>query len=271
MLAIEGSVKPGREIRVSPTLTEPIRAWSSGCIMCSVSARAVRGSCGRAPLDVGGACGGVVYALMAAKSLLCTASRHVALVVASEVNSRRLARSQAPGEFRGLFGDAACALVLTRSAGADGGSINRLGDFVCGCSGTFASALEMSLGERGQLDVQFKGEQLASAAIGTLDRVLGDLEIAVGKPRSAASYFALHEPNPRVVEIFAHRSGIPAEKIAMVSRTSGNLGSATCGVSLCAALTRAQRDSDNSSAPSMPLIFVAAVGPGLVWAGTYIH
>ena len=128
----------------------------------------------------------------------------------------------------------------------------------------------MSLGERGQLDVQFKGEQLASAAIGTLDRVLGDLEIAVGKPRSAASYFALHEPNPRVVEIFAHRSGIPAEKIAMVSRTSGNLGSATCGVSLCAALTRAQRDSDNSSAPSMPLIFVAAVGPGLVWAGTYI-
>src|SRR5439155_15534164 len=136
-----------------------------------------------AALDVGGACAGVVYALMAAKSLLCTGSRHIALVVASEVNSRRLAHSQAPGEFRGLFGDAACALVLTRSPGGDGG-INRLGDFVCGCSGTFASALELSLGERGQIDVQFKGEQLAGAALGTLERVLSDLEIAVGKPRS---------------------------------------------------------------------------------------
>jgi len=205
---------------------------------------------------------------MVAKSLLCTASRNVALVVASEVNSRRLAHSQATGEFRGLFGDAACAFVLTRSAGGDGGSINRLGDFVCGCSGTFASALEMSLGERGQLDVQFKGEQLASAAIGTLDRVLGDLEIAVGKPRSAASYFALHEPNPRVVEIFAQRVGIPTEKIAMVSRSSGNLGSATCGVSLSMALSHL---NSNSSVTAPPLILVAAVGPGLVWAGTYIH
>jgi 3-oxoacyl-[acyl-carrier-protein] synthase III len=73
------------------------------------------------------------------------------------------------------------------------------------------------------------------------------------------------------MEIFAHRADIPAERIAMVSRTSGNLGSATCGVSLCTALTRAQRDFDNFSAPSKPLIFVAAVGPGLVWAGAYIH
>src|SRR5207244_12080365 len=55
-----------------------------------------------AALDVGGACAGVVHALMAAKSLLCTASRQVALVVASEVNSRRLAHSPVPGEFRGL-------------------------------------------------------------------------------------------------------------------------------------------------------------------------
>jgi hypothetical protein len=63
-------------------------------------------------LDVGGACVGVIYALAAARSIL-TDEGSVALVVASQINSRRLAT--APGEFRGLFGDGACAFVLSRS------------------------------------------------------------------------------------------------------------------------------------------------------------
>ena len=137
-----------------------------------------------------------------------------------------------------------------------------------GCSGAFASALKVRLGKTGDLEVQFEGEQLAQAAISQLDRVLDGLETLSGQPRSVADYFAIHEPNPRLVSVFAQRAGIPMDKLAHISKTHGNLGSATCGISLCTALTKAQA---SRSAAHRPLIFVAAVGPGLLWGGTYIH
>ncbi len=223
----------------------------------------LRESCGA--LDVGGACVGVIYALAAAKALLLASRRDVALVVASEVNSRKLSSPHVPGDFRGLFGDGACAFVLARS---DISNKNlRLGDFIWGCAGTSASALQVGLHESGGVEVQFKGEQLAKAALAQLDRIFDGLETLSGQARSTVDYFAIHEPNPRLVQVFAHKAGIPLEKIAQVSKTCGNIGSATCGVSLCEALTKTQK---TRTAARPPLIFVAAVGPGLLWGGTYL-
>lgn len=217
-------------------------------------------------LDVGGACVGVIHALATAKALLAHSRRRVALVVASEVNSRRLSGPHVPGEFRGLFGDGACAFVLSRSDSPDRKAF-RLGDLVSGCSGAFSSALRMVIRDSGELEVEFKGEQLANAAITTLNQVIGSLEDLCGVARSEVQCFALHEPNPRVTEIFSQRANIPAEKVTRVSETCGNLGSVTCGANLCTALTRLQEISDGSR---RQLIFVAAVGPGILWAGTYL-
>ncbi len=87
------------------------------------------------------------------------------------------------------------------------------------------------------------------------------------RPRSEVAYFA-DEPNPRVVEILSRSAGIPLEKMAPMSRTCGNLGAATCGVNLCTALAKAEAPQTNSD----PLvIFVAAVGPGLVFGATYLE
>ena len=143
-----------------------------------------------------------------------------------------------------------------------------VGEFFGGCSGTLASALRLSLADAGEIEVRFKGEQLASAAVSTLERTLNQLERLSGRSRSEVSYFALHEPNPRVIQILAQRARIPLEKIPLISRTQGNLGSATCGVSLCAALNMAHA---NEVASARPLIFLAAVGPGLLWGGTYVR
>lgn len=213
-------------------------------------------------LDVGGACVGLIHALAVAKGLLQTNRGRLALVVASEVNSRRLASPQVPPEFRGLFGDGACAFVLGRSDEAAGAGPLKLGDFLWGCSGSSASSLRLSLDERAGIAVQFKGEQLAQAAVTQLDRIVAALENLSGKSRAEVDCFVLHEPNPRIVEILAQRANIPLARIPRVSLTCGNLGSATCGISLCEALTRL-----HDSSPS-PLIFIAAVAPGLIWAGT---
>jgi 3-oxoacyl-[acyl-carrier-protein] synthase-3 len=218
-------------------------------------------------LDVGGACAGLIYSLAVARSLLLTRPQGVALVVASEVHSRKLSAPHVPAEFRGLFGDGACAFVLTNAANAPRKGCVRLQEGVWGCSGNYASALGVKISENAGLSIQFKGEQLAHAAVTEIDRIIGALENLSSKPRSAVDYFALHQPNPRVVEILAAKAHIPLERIPLVSKTCGNLGSVTCGAGLCQALTSLRMGGDNSGTP---LIFMAAVAPGLVWGGTFM-
>jgi 3-oxoacyl-[acyl-carrier-protein] synthase III len=218
-------------------------------------------------IDIGGACVGLIQALATAKALLSGSRHGVALVVASEVQARRLSSSKVPGEFRGLFGDGACAFVLARSDSGHNNASFEMGEFVWGCSGTSASLLRLSL-HASEIEVQFKGEQLASAAVSALEHTLNRLEIVSGKSRSEVSYYALHEPNPRVVEILARRAKLSLAKIPVVSKTSGNLGSATCGVSLCTALSMTQA---SMASAARPLIFMAAMGPGVIWGGTYLH
>jgi 3-oxoacyl-[acyl-carrier-protein] synthase-3 len=226
----------------------------------------LRESC--AAIDVGGACLGLINALATAKGLLMSGQYRTALVIAAEVNSRVLSSRDVPGEFRGLFGDGACAFVLSRN---NGNGVTRgfyVGDFIFGCSGAFASSLRLALRPSSALEVDFKGEQLASAAVSTLQQILNRLAGESGITISEVGCFALHEPNPRLVEILAQRAGISSDRIAHTAVTSGNLGSVTCGVNLCTALTRLAASPGDSRHRA---IFVAAVGPGLLWGGTYLR
>lgn len=218
-------------------------------------------------LDVGGACAGLIYSLAVAKSLLRTRPQGAALVVAAEMHSQKLNAPQVPGEFRGLFGDGACALVLTNSPTDAQMACVRLQEFVWGCSSTFASSLGIKVSDNAGLNVQFKGEQLAHAAVTEMDRIIGALENVSAKPRNEVDYFAIHQPNPRVVEILAEKAKIPLERIPLISKTSGNLGSVTCGASLCQALASPRMIRDQSR---MPHIFMAAVAPGLLWGGAFL-
>lgn len=220
----------------------------------------LREECGA--LDVGGSCAGLIYALATASGLLQSGAPRAALIVASEAHSRRLAPPRLPGELCGLFGDGACALVVTTAESAPEAGALRLGAFIWGCSGTFSSSLAARAGEGQGVEVEFNGEQLAHAAITQLSRVIDGLEIRSGRSRSEVSCFALHQPNPRLVEILAERAQIPLRKIPLVSASCGNLGAATCGVSLCQAL--------EGAVPPHSLVFLAAVAPGLIWGGAYL-
>jgi 3-oxoacyl-[acyl-carrier-protein] synthase-3 len=220
-------------------------------------------------LDVGGACVGLLHALAVAKALLATMPSSIALVVAAEVHGRRLHPAAVPGEFAGLFGDGACAFVLGQPSGAASkfDAAPLLGDFVAGCSGTHSSALRLSLQPSGELAVDFKGQQLAGAALTELAGLLERLETQSGYSLSAVDYFAVHEPNPRVARLLAPRIKIPPEKIPLVTASCGNLGSATLGVSLCSSLAAWR---GRSSPPPPALFFLAAVAPGLLWAGMWL-
>ncbi|MGH8458486.1 MAG: 3-oxoacyl-ACP synthase III family protein, partial [Nevskiales bacterium] len=223
-----------------------------------------------AVLDIGGACAGVVNCLMVADALFAAGKAECILIASADVHSRLLAPGRVPGEFGGLFGDGASAFVMRRANSitvTEEAAPYRMLAGMGSCVGTYASALQLRSGAEGALELQFDGEALAHAAVDRMAMILGDLEAATGRRRDAASAFAIHQPNPRIVEIFLRRAKLPPEKVPVLTRTTGNLGSSTCGLALSTALEEHARQPRSRRGP----IFVAALGPGLLWAGAVLE
>jgi 3-oxoacyl-[acyl-carrier-protein] synthase-3 len=220
-----------------------------------------------AALDVGGACVGLLNGLAVAGCMLGSKQARNILIVTADVHSRHLGPGCVAGEFGGLFGDGASAFVLRRVDGMENGERYRVGDFAFGCSGTFASALAIHMSSNGRVELEFDGELLARAALGRLERIIADLELRTGFDRSRVGSLAVHQPNPRLIEILARQARVPLEKFPMVSRRYGNLGSSTCGVALAMALEQ----NGHLKAGDRRPIFLAAVGPGMLWGGGFLH
>ena len=224
----------------------------------------VRENC--AALDVGGACLGLLNALAVAQSLIGSGQAKTILVVTADVHSRTLTPGRVAGEFGGLFGDGASAFLLRGADGngASGGYL--LGEFMFGCAGQYAAAIQISDPKDGSLNVQFDGEALSRAAITRMEKVLTAVELRSGIPRTSVGGFATHQPNPRLVTLLAKQCGVAKSAFPPVARVSGNLGSSTCGAALHESLRSASKEAPSDRRP----IFLASLGPGLLFGGGWL-
>jgi 3-oxoacyl-[acyl-carrier-protein] synthase-3 len=223
----------------------------------------VREDCGA--LDVGGACLGLLNAFTVAQSLLGSGQAQTVAVVTADVHSRTLTPDRVAGEFGGLFGDGASAFLLHRAVAAQSDGF-RLGDFLFGCAGQYAAAIQVTDSNDGRLEVQFDGEALSRAAITRMEKVLAAVELRSGIPRAAVGGFATHQPNPRLVALLAKQCGVSLELFPPIAKTSGNLGSSMCGAALHACLQAAARQPRGERKP----IFLASLGPGLLFGGGWL-
>jgi 3-oxoacyl-[acyl-carrier-protein] synthase III len=220
---------------------------------------------GCAALDVGGACLGLLNGLAIAQSLIGSGRARAILVLTADVHSAILTPDRAAGEFGGLFGDGASAFVLGAALAPKAPQGYRFGRFIFGCAGQYASAIRVRDLGRQQLDVHFDGEALSRAAILRLEKTIGELETSSGISRSALAGLATHQPNPRLVALLAKQCGLPEDRFPAVARTCGNLGASTCGVALDRLLQSAPpKDPDRSP------IFLASLGPGLLFGGGWL-
>ena len=223
-----------------------------------------RGNC--AALDVGGACLGLLNALAVAQSLIVSGQAKNILVVTADVHSRTLTPGRVAGEFGGLFGDGASAFLLRSANGNDASGGYLLGEFIFGCAGQYAAAIQVSDSKDGSLNVQFDGEALSRAAITRMEKVLAAVELHSGIPRASVGSFATHQPNPRLVTLLAKQCGVPKSAFPPVARVSGNLGSSTCGAALHESLRNASKHAPGDRRP----IFLASLGPGLLFGGGWL-
>ena len=223
----------------------------------------VRENCGA--LDVGGACLGLLNALSVAQAFIASGRAQTVAVVTADVHSRTLTPARVKGEFGGLFGDGASAFILRRAAGKETEGYG-LGDFLFGCAGQYAAAIQVSDAKDGALDVEFDGDALSRAAITRMEKVLAAVELRSGIPRSSVGGFATHQPNPRLVALLAKQCGVSPEKFPPIAKTCGNLGSSMCGAALHAALKAETKRPRGERKP----IFLAALGPGLLYGGSWL-
>jgi 3-oxoacyl-[acyl-carrier-protein] synthase III len=224
----------------------------------------VREGCGA--MDVGGACLGFVHALAVAKAFVESRQAGTGLIVTADVHSRTLTPGRVAGEFGGLFGDGASAFVVRGAApGAARGSF-LLRDFFFGCASQYQQAIQVSAEPNDRLRVVFDGDALSRAATARLDECLRELERRSRVQRSEVAAFATHQPNPRLVALLAKRAGAPFEKFPPVADTRGNLGSTTCAAALHYAMERVRNGEPGELQP----IFLASLGPGLLFGGGWL-
>jgi 3-oxoacyl-[acyl-carrier-protein] synthase-3 len=224
----------------------------------------VRETCGA--LDVGGACLGLLNGLAVAQGLIASGQARTIAVITSDVHSRIFQPGRVAGEFGGLFGDGASAFLLRAKNGSTSEQTYALGEFLFGCAGQYAGAIRVTDASKGDLDVHFDGEALSRAAITRMEKVILDVELRSGIPRSSVQGLATHQPNPRLVTLLAKQLDLAPDKFPSVARTFGNLGSSTCGVALDAILKSARRNLAAESGP----IFLASLGPGLLFGGGWL-
>ncbi len=164
-----------------------------------------RETCGA--LDVGGACLGLLHALVVAKSFVASGQARSVLVVTADVHSRTLTPGRVAGEFGGLFGDGATAFVVQQEPPKAPENSFSLRDFFFGCASQLQSAIQVAARPDDQLKVVFDGDTLSRAATARLDQCIRELECRSGVPRSGVAAFATHQPNPRLVALLAKKTG----------------------------------------------------------------
>jgi len=223
-----------------------------------------RETCGA--LDVGGACLGLLHALAVAKSFVESGQSSTALVVTADLHSRTLIPGRVAGEFGGLFGDGASAFLVQSETSGAAEKYFSIRDFFFGCAAQLQGAIQISAEPGDRLEVVFDGDALSRAATARLEQCIRELERCSGVPRDEVAAFATHQPNPRLVALLAKKSGVPLERFPPVADTRGNLGSTTCAAALHSAL----ESSHSRNAQSRQPIFLASLGPGLLFGGGWL-
>jgi 3-oxoacyl-[acyl-carrier-protein] synthase-3 len=217
-------------------------------------------------MDVGSGCLALLQALAVAQALLASGRAKKILVATADVHSRTLGPGRAAGEFGGLFGDGASAFLLSAKFRDANKLAYRLGEFFFGCASKYAEAIVISDPGKGRLDVQFDGDALSRAAVSRMEKVIDEVEHRSGISRDSVGAFATHQPNPRLVKLLAKQLRVSVKHFPPIGTTRGNLGSSMCGAALHEALHHAAEQSPEHRQP----VFLASLGPGLLFGGGWM-
>lgn len=172
--------------------------------------------------DINAACSGFLYGLQVAYGLMMTSDKKYALVVGSEIISKRLNMQD-----RGtciLFGDGAGAAVVELACGYPFyGMMGADGDdkiLVCGQENSENPFVEMD------------GQAVFKFAVSTIPKCIQDVLEHTGVSLDDIDYIVCHQANKRIIEFVAKKMKQPIEKFYMDLQEYGNTSAASIPIAL---------------------------------------
>ncbi len=201
-----------------------------------------------AAFDVQAVCSGFIYGLAVADSLIRTGSARTILMIGAETMSRLMDWNDRTTCV--LFGDGAGAVVLQAYDGkgdnSDQGVLNtklfsdgRLHDLL------YVDGGVSSTQTTGKLRMQ--GKEVFKHAVTNISAAVNASAQAAGIPISAIDWFVPHQANQRILDGTARKLGIDPAKVISTVALHGN-----------------------TSAASVPLALVTAVGDGRIKRGDLV-
>jgi len=217
--------------------------------------------------DVSASCSGFLYGLSMADAMIRSGQLKTCLVVAAEVKSRTLDRTDADTAL--LFGDGAGAVVLR---GESDGSHPRRGllgirlhadgsghAFIrIPAGGSRTPTTQESIKTKSHT-LHMNGAALFRQAVRRLEEALQEVVKEFGIELQDVAQVVLHQANGRILEQVAKRLKIPAERICSVIERYGNTSSASLPIALDQAVRR-------GSIKPHDLVVLGSFGGGLTWA-----
>jgi 3-oxoacyl-[acyl-carrier-protein] synthase-3 len=235
-----------------------ISSTSSADLACpTVAARvgAAVGLAGGFCFDLNAACSGLVYALAVGASLLRTRGSGHGLVTAGEQMSGFVDPADRNASI--LFGDGACAAVLSTSA-----PFHRIVHVELGADPAGADMMSMGGQEAfGTGDRRFfrqDGRRVFRFGVRVIEELVRRGLRALGDPPPERLHVVPHQTNLRLIEDAAARLGIAEARFVTNVQTRGNTSSASIGVAL------AEAEEAGRFSPGDTVLLVA-FGGGLTW------
>lgn len=203
--------------------------------------------------DLNAACSGFIFGLETVRGLLLQSDKKYAVLIGSEVISKKLDMEDRSTCI--LFGDGAGAAVLTLDE-------NRSYTCICGCHGD-ERLIYCKSGEEADRKVHMDGQATYKFAVSTVPKLIKKTAEKAGITLEDIDLFICHQANARILDAVARMLKQPLEKFFMDIEEYGNTSAASVAIALCDAeerglLKRGQR------------IMLAGFGAGKTWGAVIL-
>ena len=222
---------------------------------------------GAAAMDLQAACSGYIYGLSVAKAWIESGMYDTILLIASEKLSSIV--NYKDRNTCVLFGDGAAAAVISRKGaglwvrqvclGADGEQSHLL---MLPAGGARMPASAQTV-EQGLHYLKMEGREVFKHAVRRMEKAATECLTRSGMKEGEISWMVPHQANIRIIEAFAKRFSVPAEKVYMTLHKYGNTSASAVAI----ALDELNREGVLQEGENL-LLF--AFGAGLTWGASIL-
>lgn len=230
---------------------------------------------GIAVMDIRQQCTGLIYGMAIADAFIRTGTCRHALIVCSEVLSKRIDGSYEGRNIAILLGDGAGAVVMGPSDDEDRGVLwTGLHADGSGAECLYTAAPGSALGrmehitpediETGRVHFRMDGKAVFENGVAGMSTAAAEALEANNITLDDVDLLIPHQANLRMLEKVIARVGAPEEKVYLNVPEYGNMASACLPI----ALTEARQ---KGLTPEGALVLLVAFGSGFVWASALIR